>query len=337
MGHTKSHKSANAQPHQHTHSHTGGHAQGAAHRGAGCGHHNIDPGAGDSKVARAIAVNLLLTVAQVLGGIFSGSLALIADALHNFSDAIALIIAFAARKIARRPASAQMSFGYGRAEVVAALVNYTTLVVLGLYLIYQAVLRFIDPQPVEGWLIIVIAAVALVVDLITAALTYRLSKDSINIRAAFLHNVADAMGSVAVIVAGTLILLYDWVLIDPLVTLMIAVYILWHSYAEVGQVIRILMLATPDGIDPDALISSMAEVDGVADLHHSHVWAMEEKSAAFEAHVVLEPDRWHEADAIKAALKQRLLSQFGITHSTLELECARHACKDTQLHGHAPA
>jgi cobalt-zinc-cadmium efflux system protein len=328
MGNTKSHSATPAPSDSHSHGHT--------HGGIGCSHHHIDPEAGDSKVARAITVNLLLTVAQVLGGIFSGSLALIADALHNFSDAIALIIAFAARKIARRPANAQMSFGYGRAEVVAALVNYTTLVVLGLYLIYEAVQRFLDPQPVEGWLIIVIAAVALVVDLITAALTYKLSKDSINIRAAFLHNVADAMGSVAVIVAGTLILLYDWTLIDPLVTLMIAVYILWHSYAEIGQVIRILMLATPDGIDPDALISDLTDVDGVADLHHSHVWAMEEKAAAFEAHVVLEPGRWQEADAIKTALKQRLSRRFGIRHSTLELECANHACQDPQLHGHAP-
>jgi cobalt-zinc-cadmium efflux system protein len=337
MGNTQSHGATSAHSHKHTHNRSGGHAHGGGHSGAGCSHHHIDPEAGDSKVARAIAVNLLLTVAQVLGGVISGSLALIADALHNFSDAIALIIAFAARKIARRPANAQMSFGYGRAEVVAALVNYTTLVVLGLWLIYQAIERFLNPQPVEGWLIIIIAAVALAVDLITAALTYRLSKDSINIRAAFLHNVADAMGSVAVIVAGTLILLYDWTLIDPLVTLMIAMYILWHSYAEIGQVIRLLMLATPDGIDPDALISSLAEVDGVADLHHSHVWAMEEKAAAFEAHVVLEPGRWHEADAIKAALKQRLFAQFGITHSTLELECTNHACTDTQLHGHAPA
>ncbi|CAN0276460.1 unnamed protein product, partial [Chrysoparadoxa australica] len=164
-------------------------------------HHHVDPEAGDARMAAAVGVNLLLTVAQVIGGVLSGSLAMIADALHNFSDAASLIIAAWARRIARRPADAGMTFGYGRAEVVAALINLTTLIVIGLYLIYEAVMRFFQPQEVIGWLIIVIAAVALVIDLVTAALTYRMAQDSVNIRAAFLHNLADAMGSVAVIVA----------------------------------------------------------------------------------------------------------------------------------------
>ena len=164
----------------------------------------------DNRVLWAVLVNLGLTVAQFIGGVLAGSLALIADALHNFSDAISLIIAFGARKIARRPGDSDMTFGYGRAEIVAALVNYTTLTVLGLYLIYESVMRFIEPQGVDGWLVVIIAAVALVVDWITALLTYRLSKESINIRAAFLHNVADALGSIAVIVAGTLIIVFGW-------------------------------------------------------------------------------------------------------------------------------
>jgi len=208
-------------------------------------HPHIDPDAGDARVAWAVVVNLALTLAQVVGGILSGSLALIADALHNFSDAIALIIAFFARKIARRPADARMSFGYGRAEVVAALVNYTTLVVLALYLIYEGIMRFLDPAPINGWLVVWIAILALVVDLVTAALTYTMSKDSMNIRAAFLHNLADALGSVAVIVAGTLVILYGWVWVDPVVTLIIAGYILWHVQAEIGGVIRVLMLGSP--------------------------------------------------------------------------------------------
>ena len=123
-------------------------------------HHHIDPEDGDRRVALAVVVNLGLTVAQVIGGILSGSLALIADALHNFSDAISLIIAFGARKIARRPADADMTFGYGRAEVVAALINYTTLIVIGLYLLYEAAMRFIDPQGVDGWLVVIIAGIA---------------------------------------------------------------------------------------------------------------------------------------------------------------------------------
>ena len=296
-------------------------------------HHHVDPEAGDRRVFAAIAVNMGLTVAQIVGGIISGSLALIADALHNFSDAISLIIAFAARKIARRPRDAEMTFGYGRVEVVAALINYTTLIVIGLYLLYEAAMRFADPQPVEGWLIVVIAGIALIVDAVTAALTYAMSKFSVNIRAAFLHNVADALGSVAVIVAGTLILLYDWRLIDPLVTVLIAGYILWQSFREIGPVIRILMLGSPPEIETDAVLDTVREIDGVTGIHHAHFWQMDEHRAALDAHVVIAEGRWNDADAVKDRIKAALSDRFDIEHTTLELECARHACDDPSEFG----
>jgi cobalt-zinc-cadmium efflux system protein len=297
-------------------------------------HHHVDPDAGDSRVLWAILVNLGLTVAQVIGGIFAGSLALIADALHNFSDAISLIIAFAARKIARRPADPTMTFGYGRAEVVAALVNYTTLIAIGLYLAYEAFWRFLEPQPVDGWLIVIIAGIALVVDAVTAALTFTLSRSSVNIRAAFLHNVADALGSIAVIVAGTLILLYDWRLIDPLVTLLIAGYILWQSLAQIGGVIRILMLGSPTDIKTGDVVTALRGIDGVMDVHHLHLWQMQEHEPAVDAHLAIEKGRWSDADSIKDAAKSLLHSKFGIAHSTLETECAVHACHDVQTIGH---
>jgi cobalt-zinc-cadmium efflux system protein len=291
-------------------------------------HHHVDPEAGDRRVFAAIAVNMGLTVAQIVGGIVSGSLALIADALHNFSDAISLIIAFGARKIARRPRDAEMTFGYGRVEVVAALINYTTLIVIGLYLLYEAAMRFADPQPVEGWLIVIIAGIALIVDAVTAALTYAMSKSSVNIRAAFLHNVADALGSVAVIVAGTLILLYDWRLIDPLVTVLIAGYILWQSFREIGPVIRILMLGSPPEIETDAVLDTVRGIDGVTGIHHAHFWQMDEHRAALDAHIVIAEGRWSDADAVKDRIKTTLADRFDIEHTTLELECARHACDD---------
>jgi len=297
-------------------------------------HHHVDPEAGDRRVALAVLVNLALTAAQIVGGILSGSLALIADALHNLSDAVSLVIAFAARRIARRPADAEMTFGYGRAEVVAALINYTTLILLGVYLAYEAVWRLFEPEPVEGWTVVIIAAIALVVDAVTALLTYAMSKSSANIRAAFLHNLADALGSVAVIVAGTLILLYDWRLVDPIVTLLISGYILWHALAEIGEVIRILMLGSPPDMDISQVSQELAREEGVASLHHLHLWQMEEHQAALEGHVVIEQGRWHEADAIKEALKRTLAERFGIHHSTLELECAAHACDTPQLIGH---
>ncbi|APX12408.1 MULTISPECIES: cation diffusion facilitator family transporter [Roseobacteraceae] len=296
-------------------------------------HHHVDPEAGDRRVFAAIAVNMGLTVAQIVGGIVSGSLALIADALHNFSDAISLIIAFAARKIARRPRDADMTFGYGRVEVVAALINYTTLIVIGLYLLYEAAMRFADPQPVEGWLIVIIAGIALIVDAVTAALTYAMSKSSVNIRAAFLHNVADALGSVAVIVAGTLILLYDWRLIDPLVTVLIAGYILWQSFREIGPVIRILMLGSPPEIETEAVLETVRGVDGVTGIHHAHFWQMDEHRAALDAHVVIAEGRWNDADSVKDRIKTTLADRFDIEHTTLELECARHACDEPSEFG----
>ncbi len=301
----------------------------------GSHHHHVDPNAGDKRVALAVIVNVGLTIAQVIGGILAGSLALIADALHNFSDAVSLIIAFAARRIARRPSDSSMTFGYGRVEIVAALVNYTTLIVIGLYLVYEATMRFVEPQGVDGWLIVIIAAIALAVDTVTALLTYRFSKGSVNIRAAFLHNVADALGSIAVIVAGTLILLYDWRLVDPLVTLLIAAYILWQAFSEIGGVIRILVLGSPPDIATEAVIEHMRSVDGVSDVHHAHFWQMDEHHNALDAHLVIAEGAWGNADAIKDAVKDALRDRFGIDHTTLEMECAKHAHQDLRTYGHA--
>lgn len=300
-------------------------------------HHHVDPDAGDARVLWAVAVNLALTAVQIVGGIFSGSLALIADAVHNLSDALTLAIAFFARKIARRPADADMTFGYGRVEVVAALVNYTTLIVIGLYLVNEAVFRLVAPAAVDGWLVVIIAVVALAVDTGTALLTFSLSKQSVNIRAAFLHNMADALGSVAVILAGTVILLYDWRLIDPIVTLAIAGYILWQAFREIGGVIRILILGSPPDIETDTVVQAIRAVAGVSAVHHVHLWQMQEHENALEAHIVIDKGQWGDADAIKADVRRALRSGFDIRHSTLELECSKHACDDPQTIGHSDA
>ncbi len=302
--------------------------------GHGHHHHHVDPEAGDRRVAMAVGVNLLLTVVQVIGGLMAGSLALIADALHNFSDAVSLIIAFGARRIARRPADKAMTFGYGRAEVVAALINYTTLVVIGLYLVYEAVMRLMAPEPVAGWTVVWVAAVALAIDLVTAALTWSMSKESSNIRAAFLHNIADAAGSLAVIVTGALILLYDWRLLDPLATLGIAGYILWQSLVEVGGVIRVLMLGTPPDLEPAEVVAAIRAIDGVGDVHHVHLWQMQENEAALDAHLVVDDGDWQRAEQVKAAVKAMMADRFRLGHVTLDLEVAGHACTRPLLYGH---
>jgi len=298
------------------------------------GHAHINPASGDRRVAVAIWANLLLTVAQVMGGVLSGSLALIADAVHNLSDMASLAIAYGARRIARRPADSAMTFGYGRIEMVAALINYTTLILVGLYLIYEGGMRLIDPPQVAGWTVVILGAVALTVDTLTAGLTWSMQKGSANIRALFLHNLSDALASLAVVGGGVLILLYDWRLVDPLVTLGIAGYVLFLSLREIGGPIRMLMLGSPPGIDPHAVLDAVRAMPGVEDAHHAHFWQMQEHEASLDTHVVIENTAWPRQQRIKEEIKRMLAEQFGITHSTLELERADDAHRGAALFGH---
>lgn len=297
---------------------------------------HIGAEAGDRRVLWAVLVNVGLTVGQVVGGIFAGSLALIADAVHNLSDAMSLGIAFAARKIARRQSDAHMTFGYVRAEIVAALINYTTLIVIGLFLAYEAVVRFFSPAEVQGWLVVAVAGLALVVDAITALLTFTLAKSSVNIRAAFLHNLADALGSIAVIGAGVLILLFGWNIVDPIVTLGIAAYILWLALSEIGSVIRILMLGVPPDVDVERLLAAMRKIEGVEDVHHVHVWAIDEHRNSLEAHIVVPDGAADNAREVKDRIRALMRDRFDITHTTLEVERASecHEGEDASTIGH---
>lgn len=266
----------------------------------------------------AVGANMLLTIAQIVGGLVSGSLSLIADALHNFSDAASLLIALVAIRIGRKPPDELKSFGYKRAETVAALINLTTLILIGLYLTFEAVKRFFSPEPIEGWTIVIVAGIALVVDVLTALLTFAGSKSSMNIKAAFLHNVTDALASVGVIITGALILWYGWVWTDAAMTLIIAGYVLWQSFREIPKVIHLLMEGTPEGIKIDDVASSMEEVEGVEDVHHIHIWQLDEQRNALEAHVVLQSRE--KMDEVKMKIKEVLLEEFQISHSTLEFE-----------------
>ncbi len=291
-------------------------------------HHHPDIDAmGDRRLLLAIAVNMLLTLAQIVGGIISGSLALIADALHNFSDAASLLIAVVARKVGRQPPDRFKTFGYKRAEVIAALINLVTLVIVGLYLIYEALWRVFEPQIIEGWTVVIVAGIALIVDVITALLTYTMSRHSLNIWAAFLHNVSDALASVGVIVAGSLILLYEWYWTDTALTLLIAGYVLYQAATMLPRTIHILMQGTPEQLSVSQVIARMEQVAGVRNVHHVHIWQLDEHRSALEAHVLI--DSIDEMEAVKTALKSELQAEFEITHTTLEIEtrpCASGGC-----------
>ena len=298
-----------------------------AHHSHGHGHSHGHLHGGDGRIGWAAAVNIGLTVVQIVAGVLSGSLMLIADALHNLSDAMSLIIAWAARRIARRPADDRMTFGYARAEVVAALINFTTLIVVGLYLAWEAVARMFDPQPVEGWTVVIVAGVALVIDAITAALVYAQAKDSLNMRAAFLHNLADAGASVAVILGGVVVIVWDWRMIDPLLTLLISAWVLRHALVEMGETVRILMNAAPDSPSAEEARDTLAGLEAVVEVHHLHLWRLDERRLSLEAHLVSRATTPPELAALRRAARSALEARHGIRHATLEIEHVDDACE----------
>lgn len=282
-------------------------------------HHGLaSASGGDRQLIIAIGINVLLTVAQIIGGVFSGSLALIADAIHNLSDAAALAIALIARRIARVPADEDHTFGHGRAELIAAVFNLSWLIFIGLFLIVEAIKRLIDPQPVEGWTVVIVAGIALAVDLWTVFLTFRMAKSSMNIRAAFIHNMSDALASLGVIIGGVLILTFNWLFVDAIVTLAIAGYILIHAGFEIPKAIHILMQGVPKDLEVAIVTEDLKQVDGVIGIRHVHIWHIDEHRRSFEAHILVSGPG--DMEPVKLALRQRLSDDFDITHSTLEFE-----------------
>lgn len=191
-----------------------------------------------------------------------------------------------------------------------------------------------DPPAVQGWTVVVLGGVALAIDTLTAMLTYSMQKGSVNIRALFLHNLSDALASVAVVVSGVLIILFDMRWVDPAITIGIAAYILWLAFSEIGNPIRTLMLGSPPDIECDDVIDAMRAVEGVQDVHHVHLWQMEEHEAALDCHVVLSEVGWKRLEAVKSEVKIRLEDGFGISHSSLEFEHADHAHRGASLYGH---
>ena len=274
----------------------------------------------DRRLLAAVSVNILLTLAQVIGGVISGSLSLIADALHNFSDAASLGIALFARKISRKPPDEFKTFGYKRAEIVAALINLTLLVVISLYLIYEAAWRLLEPQTITAWIVIFVATVALIVDTFTALITYSMSKGSMNMKAAFLHNLSDALVSVGVIISGGLILLYSWYWVDTLLTFAIAGFVLWQGLLMLPKTIHLLMEGTPENLSIETIKKRLETEDGVQNIHHIHLWHLDESRIALEAHVVVTAQNLEDVEILKGVLKKMLREDFAISHSTLEFE-----------------
>ena len=281
-------------------------------------HHHHHHHGSDAKLSIAVLINVILSVLQIIFGVISGSLSLIADALHNLSDAGAIFVAIVARKIARKPSDAMMTYGYRRAEIVGVLINSTTLVVVGIYLIYEAIIRYLNPAEIDGHLVFWVAGIAFLINSVTALLTYSAgADDNMNIKAAFIHNISDAAASLMVILAGWLIIQYQFYFVDVLATLIISVYIIYHGVILLKQAIKIIMQAVPDNINLTELRQQLESIDGLACADHIHVWQLDDKRILLEGHLKLSQPH-HEL--IKEKCRSLLSEQFGIEHTTLETE-----------------
>ncbi len=290
------------------------------------GHSHDTSHLGDARLVWAIVLNLLLSVIEVVVGVIAGSLSLIADAAHNFNDCMSLVVTLVARKISRKEADDRRTFGYRRAEVIGAFLNLILLTLIGFYLIYEAVTRYFDPQEVHGWPMIIAASVALVVDVATVLFLAAMRHGNINLRAGFLHKIADALASVAVIVGGVLILLKGWYIVDLLITIGLAIYILYHSLLLLKPTVAILMESVPADVNLDELVIEIQSIDGVQEMHHIHIWELDESHRALEAHIVINTEDVKQMESIKLAIKHQLHDKYTIQHSTLEFEFSGTTC-----------
>ena len=283
-------------------------------------HHNHGSDASIGKLWISILLNLIITIAEIVGGLLSNSLALLSDAIHNLNDTVSLGISLVARKISKKGVSEDKTFGYKRAEIIGAFINLITLVIVALFLIKEGVERFFEPQSIDGLTMFVVAIVGLMGNVITAVLLHKDSKDNLNMKSAYIHILSDAMSSVGVIIGGWLIMKYEWFIVDTVLTVGIGAYILWHSYHMLRETIDILMESKPEDLDLDELQQHMTTVDGVCGVHHIHVWRLDENQVMLECHVVIKKEDLSQMEDIKTSIKSMLHDEFEIFHSTLEFE-----------------
>jgi len=276
-----------------------------------------------------MTLNFIITIAEIIGGIFSGSLSLIADALHNFSDGVAVIITYLALKLKSRKNSYRHTFGLKRAEILAAVLNSSVLVIISLYLFYEAVQRFLEPRQVAGGLMIMVATIGLVANIIGTLLLRRDSKTSMNIKSAYLHLFSDAVSSVGVIIGGIAIHFWKIYWIDPLLTIAIGVYIIKESYQILIQAVHILMEGAPSDISLQDIQRSFATIPEVDDIHHVHIWSVGENDVHMEAHLNIKDMRISESSELRQKLEQILKDTFEINHVTLQFECGE--CENVGL------
>ena len=274
-------------------------------------------------------LNFVITAAEIIGGLLSGSLALLSDAIHNFSDGISIVISYAAIRLRGRPNSERHTFGFKRAEVFAAVINSSALIVITVFLFIEAIKRFINPVPIHGQMMFIVAAIGLVANVIGTLLLRRGAKSSINMKATYLHLLTDAISSVGVILGGLAIYLWNVYWLDPVITLLIGLYIFKEAYEIVKETVHILMEGTPHDMSLPQMKETLERIPGVRDVHHVHVWSVGEHDNHMEAHIRVDDMMVSVGDAIRAQAEEILHDQFEIGHVTLQIENA--SCSDVGL------
>ncbi|MGC8942660.1 MAG: cation diffusion facilitator family transporter [Caldisericia bacterium] len=275
----------------------------------------------EKNLAVVILMNLFIFISELLGGIFSRSLSLLSDSFHNLSDTLSIIISLIAIRFSKKDNSYKFTFGGKRAEIVASLFNSIFLFIVSFILIRESVIRLMNPEIVKTFLMLIIAIIGLLLNGISVLLLKDFSKESMNIKSSYLHLLMDTLSSVAVVFGGILMMIFKIYWIDPILTLLITLYILKEGFEIFTNSIKILMEGTPKDIDLDKLKKDVEKIEGISDLHHVHIWQIDEKNYLFEGHIKLKNDvSVSEADNIRKSVEDLLNDEFKISHSTIQIE-----------------
>lgn len=277
----------------------------------------------------SIFLNILITTAQVVGGIISGSLALLSDALHNFSDVLSLVISYVAHKLSHRQATLKQTFGLKRAELIAAFVNALTLIVVAIILIYEATLRFFNPVTIAPSLVIWMSALGIVANGLSVLLLKKDADHNLNMKSAYLHLLTDMLASVAVLVGGILMKYFHIYWVDNIMTLVIAVYLVVVGFDLLKKATFMLMLFTPEEIDIEEIIDEVHKISGCAHLHHIHVWHLNDDELHLEAHLDCSEDiTLSQFNTLSHQIELVLYNKFGINHVNIQPEYKKEDPKD---------
>lgn len=280
------------------------------------------------KIFWVTVLNATITIAEIIGGILSGSLALLSDAVHNLSDTVAIALSYFAYKIGQKPRDSKRTFGYKRVEILAAFINATVLMVISAVLIIEAIKRWQSPEVINGTMMLVVAFIGLAANFISVLLLEKDSRENINIKSSYLHLLSDTVSSLGVLAGGIAILLWNIVWIDPLITLLVSLYIIREAWRVIQMTVLILMQSSP-ALDYEAIKAEVERIDQVNNIHHVHAWMTNEKTIYFEAHIDLDDMPLSQVEGIYDEIESLLKKNHGIYHVTLQPEVDK--CSDKRF------